>query len=164
MFFHKSVGKPFQSIMSVESWPGLFLISNGGTDFTVCKDLIGKYLNDFSSSGDDYYVACRDGCFRVNSNSFSCSEVTKEQFISITSGSDFAVAIQSKPNYSLYSWGENADCGQIGQGITRTTVMIPTKINYEAKFRTISSGEKFCICTDENGQLYAFGEVNTALR
>ncbi|RYH15138.1 hypothetical protein EON65_32285, partial [archaeon] len=141
---------------SPASWPGLLLISDQGK-LSVCQDLLGKQFYDFVAHGSDVLISCRDGCKLVDSTG-QVQDYCSEAFVRVSAGLKFFVGVS--PDQRLYSWGIDAEVGQLGQGVARKQVTTPNAIKFNTNFVGVSCGEAFTIATDDLGQAYSFGVVS----
>lgn len=129
----------------------VYTSSQENAGVSLCSNLLGKKVHQIRGGSCGLFALSDTGTYNIENGcrvtSFEATEasICKESITVVT------------PEGELYSWG-TGDIGELGLGLSNKEVLIPKKINYNANFVSVSSGDFHSAAIDSGGLLYAWGQ------
>lgn len=114
------------------------------------KSLFTKFIHEISGNGDELIALCNDGCYNINTSKVINNLSFKVKSFCSGKNTNYILSTVSS---EIYSWGEG-QYGELGLGVCKTKVSMPTVVKCAATFSSISCGEYHCTATDNIGIIY----------
>ena len=156
---HREGGSNFsgkRGIKKVEKLTSMVYYAGVNTDGEIVnsENMMGKFIHNLASSDEDVIAFSNLGIYRLGDS----EPLSNIKFLTAGSGKAFFSGLTQDGD--LYTWG-NGQTGDLGQGLLYQQLASPMKIEMNASFIAVSSGENHTIALDNFGNAYGWGQVQT---